>query len=404
MKYAPSKQRFINNAIAISIFFILLLMGAPVGAAPGDNLVLDIKVPAGTPDNARIFVAGGHPALGSWNPAFAEARRISPSGYEFSCRIDADARIEFKITRGDWSRVEKAFGGTELENRIAMVSATALNRIPCEVQAWSDLPQAGQQPGEKPQITGDFDIIKNFDSKILKRARNLVVLLPPGYRVSTGERYPVLYMHDGNNLFDPSQSFQGVDWGVDEALASLYAANKIKKIIVVGVYNTAARLDEYTPFVDPKHGGGRGVEYVKFLTDELKPYIDSKYRTLAGAENTAVGGSSLGGLISLYAGLLRPDVFSKMMAMSPSLWWAEKKMMTWAFERRIDLKKTVLWTDIGTAEGEETIANSRGFDELAKKRWSGFAGYSYREYVAAPHNEMAWRARIGEALLHLFKK
>src|SRR5690606_34357272 len=158
----------------------------------------------------------------------------------------------------------------------------------------------------------------------LGNERDVFVYLPPSYATS-GRHYPVLYMQDGQNLFDDDLSFAGA-WHVDETMEAL-AAEGIEAI-VVGVSNIAeARLDEYSPFVDPRQGGGRGDEYLAFLTATLKPLIDAQFRTRREAEWTAIAGSSMGGLISLYALLHRPDVFGAAAAMSPSLWFASEAML-----------------------------------------------------------------------------
>lgn len=151
--------------------------------------------------------------------------------------------------------------------------------------------------------------------------RDIAVYLPPGYGSTRSVRYPVLYMHDGQNLFDAASAFGGVEWGVDETAERLIAAGRIAPLIVVGICNTPDRLLEYTPVADVRHGGGGAESYGRFLIEELKPAIDSTYRTLPDREHTGVAGSSLGGLVSLHLGIAYPEVFSRLGVVSPAVGW-----------------------------------------------------------------------------------
>ena len=172
-------------------------------------------------------------------------------------------------------------------------------------------------------LTGNFQHLTGFRSRFLKTPRDIIVYLPPGYDESREARYPVLYMHDGQNLFDAATAFLGNEWGLDETAERLIAAAEMQPLIIVGVYNTGnERVAEYTPIKDKRGRGGRARAYGKLLVKELKPLIDSEFRTLPDTANTALGGSSLGGLVSLYFGLEHPEVFGKLMVMSPSVWWA----------------------------------------------------------------------------------
>ena len=252
------------------------------------------------------------------------------------------------------------------------------------------------------QVTGAYVLLENVASKHLADRRNVLVLLPRGYfdPASREKRYPVLYMHDGNNLFDPRLSFTGIDWGVDEATDSLVKHRLIEPIIVVGIYNSPARMEEYTPFVDPKHGGGKGENYATFLIEELKPRIDREFRTLADRGHTGIGGSSLGGLISLYIGLSRPEVFSQIIAMSSSVWFADSELSRWIRGRKIpdDMK---IWTDMGLNEdpaGGETVETARAFDAAFRQAFPRVKGYRYKEIPGAVHSESAWRRRFPEVL------
>jgi len=230
----------------------------------------------------------------------------------------------------------------------------------------------------------------------------VIVYLPPGYRESRS-RCPVLYMHDGQNLFDPATGFAGQEWHLDETAEQLISAGKIRPLIIAGVYNTGAgRIQEYT--------SGMGVTppvYARMLVEELKPFIDTHYRTLTGAENTGLGDSSLGGLVSLAIAFQYPGVFGRLMVMSPSVFWNNHVILREL--ARFDAgARPKIWLDIGTAEGpapEKPINDTRMLrDALVEKGWKTGAGLEYFEAEGAGHNEKAWSARAGRALEFLFAR
>ncbi|HMF64091.1 MAG TPA: alpha/beta hydrolase-fold protein [Edaphobacter sp.] len=191
-----------------------------------------------------------------------------------------------------------------------------------------------------------------FHSEYLPDDREVMVYLPPQYMEQEDRRFPVFYLHDGQNLFDGrTSSIAGCTWNVHRTADRLTLEGQMEPVILVGVGHTGLRrMAEYTPTRDIKLGGGEGRSYGRLLIDELKPLIDRTYRTLTGPENTGLGGSSLGGLISLYFGMERPDVFGKLAIMSPSLWWDHPSILTLVDQRqpKPDLR---IWLDMGTAEG-----------------------------------------------------
>ncbi|HJZ83033.1 MAG TPA: alpha/beta hydrolase-fold protein, partial [Pyrinomonadaceae bacterium] len=155
-------------------------------------------------------------------------------------------------------------------------------------------------------LTGDVRLHHNFHSNVLNNDRDVIVYLPPGYEADKQKRYPVFYMHDGQNIFDGATSYiPGQEWRVDEVAQSLIAASRIEPLIIVGIYNAGReRVNEYTPAQDAKYkAGGKADLYGRFLVEEVKPFIDRTYRTMPDSKHTGLGGSSLGGLISLYLGL-----------------------------------------------------------------------------------------------------
>lgn len=257
--------------------------------------------------------------------------------------------------------------------------------------------------GRVHTLTGDIRTHEKFHSRYLEHDRTVVVYLPPGYDANARDRYPVLYLHDGQNVFDAATSFAG-EWHVDETAQALITVGDIEPIIVVGVYNTGEhRINEYTPTLLRDIGsGGRADAYGGMLVKELKPFIDATYKTLPDAANTAIGGSSLGGLLTMHVGIRHSATFSKLAALSPSVWWDDRVIL-----KEVDaLPKKLpqrIWLDAGTREGPETIADARLLrDALVAKGWVVGEDLHYLEAVGGEHNEASWGARIGPVLEFLF--
>lgn len=262
-------------------------------------------------------------------------------------------------------------------------------------------------------LTGDIRFHKAFHSNILNNNRDVIVYLPPVYEAHKEKRYSVLYLHDGQNLFDGATSFiPGQEWRVDETAQSLIAAGKVEPLIIVGIYNTGKdRVDEYTPAPDAKYKiGGKADLYGRMLVEELKPFIDANYRTLSDARHTGLGGSSLGGLVSLYLGLKYPDVFGLLAVVSPSVWWANNYIVKYVEAER-KRPPVRIWLDIGTREGsnaeaaQKTVVDARLLKEaLIRKGWKPGKDLSYFEADGAEHNERAWAARVESILEFLFPR
>ncbi len=243
----------------------------------------------------------------------------------------------------------------------------------------------------------------NFRSKYLRNQRDIVVYVPPDYDQQPERRYPVLYMHDGQNLFDAATAFNGQDWHVAQTADYAISAGLVEPLIVVGIYNTGkTRLREYTPTSVPRLGGGRADRYAKFLMEEVKPVVDRDYRTKPEASQTGIAGSSLGGLVSIYLGLKFSNVFSKVAALSPSVWWNQRVILKFAQAAPLEPRPRI-WLDIGTREGPRIVDDVERFrDVLLSKGWQSDRDLHYERVEGAEHNEAAWAARVGPFLQFLF--
>ena len=258
-------------------------------------------------------------------------------------------------------------------------------------------------------VSGNIKIAQAVYSPQLDNKRDILVYLPPSYD-SGQSHYPVLYMQDGYNLFDDATSYTG-EWHVDETLEQL-AKDENLEAIVVGIPNMGNdRIAEYSPFIDNTYGGGRGDDYLDFLVHTLKPIIDSSFRTLPNKKNTGIFGSSMGGLISLYAFFHCPDVFGFTGVMSPSLWFANRAIF--AYVESAQFQQGKIYLDAGTREmgghwPDQTILRSRSRRYygrvrrmkrcLVKRGYRPTRNLLHVEDVGGAHNEEAWATRMPNAI------
>lgn len=258
-------------------------------------------------------------------------------------------------------------------------------------------PRTKLVPGRPHTITGDVRLHQGFHSQFLPTDRDVLVWLPPGYHAQPWRRYPVLYLQDGQNLFDSATSVQpGSEWHVDETAQLLIQAGLVEPLIVVGIDNAGAqRLGEY-------HAPGADW-YGRLLVEELKPAIDTHYRTRPGPRDTGLGGSSLGGLVSLLTGLKYPHIFGKLAPLSlPGLWGMSAGVVEqigglWA---KLPLR---IWLDVGMQEESHFLGAARHIrDALLAKGWHLGGELAYYEQPGGGHTEAAWSQRVAPMLSFLF--
>ncbi len=351
-----------------------------------------LSVPVTTPDNSDIYVAG---TFNNWDPG--------NTGYKLKTNLDNTREITinptvgthmFKFTRGSWATVEGTSQGGFIANRNLVYTGTPMT-IELTIAGWEGVSNTASTASPQVKILSD-----SFYMPQLDRYRKIWIYLPKDY--SDGlKNYPVLYMHDGQNLFDKKTSFAG-EWQVDEALDSLYQIGDFGAI-VVGIDNGGGkRLDEYSPWINPQYGGGEGDKYVDFIAKTLKPYIDTHYRTNADADHTGIMGSSMGGLISFYAGLKFPDIFGRVGALSSSYWFSPK-----SFQYVDDVgvgSDTYIYMIAGSKEGGSQVKDMNDmYDNLRAK---GAAENQLLKWIHSDgqHSEWYWRREFPKAYQWLFQK
>jgi predicted alpha/beta superfamily hydrolase len=244
---------------------------------------------------------------------------------------------------------------------------------------------------------GKVTTVDKFASPQLHNSRTLRIFLPASYNENAAKRYPVLYMQDGQNLFDAATSLYGVTWGVGTTINRLVATGVMEEVIVVGIDSTPDRIPEYTPCCDAQYGGGKVDAYGAFVVDTVKPFIDKNYRTLPNKDNTAIMGSSLGALVAVAIAQRYPDLFSKAAAMSGSFWWNDKAFIT-KLPPRVAVK---FYLDAGTKnDGLAEVTLMR--DALVKQGYVPDRDVVFHTADGAAHNEAAWAARVEKPLTWLF--
>jgi enterochelin esterase-like enzyme len=249
---------------------------------------------------------------------------------------------------------------------------------------------------------------KAFESRHLPSNRDLIVYVPPEYEKELDRSFPVLYLHDGQNLFDGRTSFvSGRTWQVLEHTDSAIAADEIEPLVIVGIYNTGdRRLAEYTHEYNWQMGGGEADAYGRLITQELMPWIAKRYRVKQDRENTGLGGSSLGGLVSLYLGLKYPASFGKLALLSPSVWWNHKSILGYLNEHAPQMwERPRVWLDVGDQEGHKTLRDAEHLARRLKANgWKPGDTMHFEMVQGGTHDETSWATRVRPMLKFLFPK
>ncbi len=384
----------------------VLSAGAVFASAGEIEVDLRVSVPLETPAAAVVYVAGDYVSLGQWNPGKVALERQADGRWGTTLRLPDDRAVQFKFTLGGWDRVETNKDGSERENRTwavgAMREAQEGGKRPVieqVVQKWS-VGKARAGTG----VTGDLRQ-HMIHSAALACEREIFVWLPQGYSDQAAAAYPVIYFHDGQNCFDSARSAFGVEWGLDEAMTALVAGGKVGPAVIVGISNSGARLQEYSPtFAGRMNPTSQA--YERMVIEEVLPFVEAHYRVSREASGRSIAGSSLGGLITLSIISHHPEMFGSAAIVSPSLWWdsehdlkAAEVDARWAAGRRI-------WVDMGSAEGQPPASQVyvTQVERLAAALRQGGAVAECRIVPGAGHNEAAWAARAGEILSFLLSR
>ena len=352
------------------------------------------SLPSNTPANATIYLAG---SINTWNAGDQNYTLQSDGLGSWQIVIPQGTGIvEYKFTRGSWATVEGNATGNFLPNR----SFTFTNNpqtINLTIQSWEDLGS-----GAASTATSNVQIISNsFGIPQLSTTRRIWLYLPPDYATST-KNYPVLYMQDGQNLFDNLTSFSG-EWQVDETLNALFNQGDYGAI-VVGIDNGGSeRLNEYSPWVNPQYGGGDGDDYSVFMANTLKPYIDTNYRTRSEPTMNALIGSSMGALIATYGACEFPNAFRKVGSMSPAYWFSLNDLNSYINTSVSGLQNHRMYFVAGTNESSTMVTNINSVrNNLISKGLSTANAFTKLDSFGT-HTESYWRGEFGALYQWLFQ-
>ncbi len=352
-----------------------------------------VRVPEITPSDRPVFLAGDGPEFGNWSADAVPLERWDDGTHRTRLDLSPGFRGRFLVTLGKWRDAEADGRGHELPPRELHVTDSAT--VEANVLGWG---------------RGSVRYHLDFASQFLPHPRTISVWVPPGYDLEPDCRFPVLYMHDGQNLFDPETAFAGNPWWADEVAEREIRAGRVQPLIIVGIANSPDRIREY----GPRHGntteGDWSREYGRFLVEEVKPFVDASYRTLREPEHTGIGGSSMGGLISLHLCKWYPGVFGRCAALSPSLWWERESFLHDLSVSPEWLETCRVWLDMGTREGA-TEAGMSAMVGRARRLAQRFARRGMREdeqfhfeaVDGGMHNEAAWGSRLDRVLRFLFR-
>lgn len=348
------------------------------------------------PSDTSVYITGGLEQLGNWNPGKVKMDSKGDHTWTKTIVIQGPLSLEYKYTLGSWEREGADATLARLSNFVADVSKD--KTVKDTVLFWT---KAGPKRINRGQITGTVRYHRALKGAGIKD-RDVVVWLPPGYEADKNLRYPVVYMHDGQNIFDPVTSAFGTDWSIDETADDLIKKKSIEPVIVVGIYNTSERMEEYTP-------GDKGTAYMNFIVETVKPLIDSTYRTRPDRKNTIAGGSSAGGIMSFMLVWEHGDIFSKAICMSPA--FQSLAPGAWDYARIVQTSNgkkndVFFYMDNGGVGVESQL--QPGIDEmlsaLKAKGYEEGKDFVFVHDPAAKHSEADWAKRFPNALMLVLSK
>lgn len=375
-----------------TILFIILIFSNIVFA----QVTLKItSIPYNTPQNATIYLAG---ALNNWNPSSSAYIMQSDGLGAYLITIpEGVGTSEFKFTRGTWSSVEGNASGTYLPNRNFTFTGNP-QTINLSILSWEDISGSGNSS----TATSNVQIFSNsFFIPQLNRNRRVWIYLPPDYNDTT-KTYPVLYMQDGQNLFDNATSFSG-EWQIDETLNTLFSQGNYGAI-VVGIDNGGAeRLNEYSPWNNPIYGGGQGDLYMQFVGETLKPYIDLNFRTKPQAQYNALIGSSMGALISTYGAIKYPNLFSKVGVFSPAFWFARTPLNNYISNTTNTISNIRMYFVAGQNEDSDMVPDLTIVKNTLILKGVTTSNLLTKIDSYGTHTETYWRGEFSAAYLWLFQ-
>lgn len=357
-------------------------------------------LPSHTPPDTALFLAGN---VNGWHPN-DERFRFRPNGDgSFKLVFQADLEtLEYKITRGHWSAAEGDTSGNALPNRIEKISASE-HELWMRVESWTDLYEQSQGFKLPENI---LLLHPEFYMPQLGRRRRIWACLPPDYWSNTTKRYPVVYMQDGQNLFDNPEAMFG-SWSIDKAMNRLYMEHPNlqsptkQSPIIIGIENGGnSRINEYSPWNNALHGGGEGSQYLDFVCDTLKPFVDEHLRTLPGREHTGIVGSSMGGLIALCAAVEKPGVFGMAGVFSPSLWFS-KNVFQMVKNKRPEAPVRILLM-AGQQESRNMVDELLDMYETLLEAGHEEENLHYDLHSDGVHSEWFWAREFEHALHWLF--
>ncbi len=364
-----------------NIFLVFLLLQCAV-FLNAQYTIRIVVTHVATKANDAIYLSGN---FNDWKPD-SNSFKLKPfGGGRFVVVLNdvAPGDYQYKFTRGNWNKVETTAKGEEIDNRTLTVNGDTSLEV--SIEGWKD--DFPDKPIPNTASANVHLLDSAFFIPQLNRYRRIWIYLPASYQKEKNKLYPVLYMQDGQNLFNDQTAAFHVEWGVDECLDTL-EPQLHKEFIVIGIYNDSTkRINEYDPYDDDKYGKGEGNQYLDFIANTLKPYVDKNFRTLKDANHTIIAGSSMGGLISMYALVKYPEVFGGAGIFSPAFWIAPQIYTDVANAKW--QKNFQIYFYAGEKESDRMIIDMQRMFNIIKQK--NCCRIEKVTFPLGQHNEKYWR-------------